>query len=165
MKESVLLSQIESIRPKREPGQAIGVQSQSRWQGRDRISVGQETWRVAQCDSVLELRQRLAEDSTMPLVLITGLPTAAVGDDVRARLFKQQLLPIDPWNSLAERFKARQVDPVLRQSTALADAALDALSNHEAPVAPSGVLTAEAVWQVVLQHRLGLTPARPDLRD
>ncbi len=165
MKESVLLSQIESIRPKREPGQAIGVHSQSRWQGRDQISVGEETWRVAQCDSVLELRQRLAENSSVPLVLVTALPTAAVGDDVRARLFKQQLLPVDPWNSLAERFKARQVDPVLRQSTALADVALDALGSNDAPVAPSGVLTAEAVWQVVLQHRLGLKPARPDLLD
>lgn len=165
MKESVLLSQIESIRPKWEAGQAIGVHSQSRWQGRDQVSIGQETWRVAQCDSVLELRQRLAEDPIMPLVLVTSLSTAAIGDDVRARLFKQQLLPIDPWNSLAERFKARQVDPALRQSTALADAALDALSNDEAPVVPSGVLTAEAVWQVVLQHRLGLKTARPDLLD
>src|SRR5580658_7763108 len=165
MKESVLLSQIESILPKWETGQAIGVHSQSRWQGRDQLLVGQETWRVAQCDSVLELRQRLAEDSSTPLILITALPTAAIGDDVRARLFKQQLMPVDPWNSLAERFKARQVDPALRQSSALADAALDALGDIEAPVAPSGVLTAEAVWQVVLQNRLGLKPARPDLLD
>ena len=165
MKESVLLSQIEAVRPKREPGQAVGVHSQSRWQGRDRIPVGQETWRVAQCDSVLELRQRLSEEVDSPLVLITSLPTTEIGDDVRARLFKQQLLPVDSWNSLADRFKARQVDPALRQSTALADAALDALGNAEAPVVPSGVLTAEAVWQVVLQHRLGLSPARPDLLD
>src|SRR6516225_1407981 len=140
MKESILLAQLESIRLKRESGQAIGVHSESRWQGH-------------------------AEESALPLVLITALPTAEIGEDVRARLFKQQLLPIDPWNSLAERFKARQVDPALRQSTALADAALDALSNNEAPVVPSGVLTAEAVWQVVLQHKLGLKTGRPDLLD
>src|SRR5258708_6414422 len=165
MKESVLLSQIESIRPKREPGQAIGVHSKSKWQGQDQLLVGQETWRVAQCDSVLELRQRLDEDRSMPLVLITALPTSAIGDDVRARIFKQQLMPVDPWNSLAERFKARQVDPLLRQSTALADAALDAMGENETPVAPSGILTAEIVWQVILQKRLGLKQARPDLLD
>ena len=62
MKESVLLTQIEKVRPRREPGQAIGVHSQSRWHGRDQILVGQEPWRVAQCDSVLELRQSLAEE-------------------------------------------------------------------------------------------------------
>jgi hypothetical protein len=165
MKESVLLSQIETIRLKREPGQAIGVHSQSRWQGRDQILIAQETWRVVQCDSVLELRQRLSEQIDCPLVLITSLSTTDIGDDVRARLFKQQLLPVDSWNALADRFKARQVDPALRQSTALADAALDALGSMAAPVVPSGVLTAEAVWQVVLQHRLGLSPARPDLLD
>lgn len=165
MKESVLLTQIEKVRSRREPGQAIGVHSQSRWHGLDQILVGQEPWRVAQCDSVLELRQRLAEETDIPLVLITSLPTAEIGDDVRARLFKQQLLPVDSWNALAEKFKARQVDPALKQSSALADAALDALGDSDAPVVPSGMLTAEAVWQVVLQHRLGLSPARPDLLD
>lgn len=165
MKDSVLISQIKSLKTAPEAGQALGVQSQSRWQGQDRIMIDQETWRVAQCDSVLELRQRLSEESPSPLVLITALATNAVGDDVRARLYKQQLLTVDSWNSLADRFKARQVDPALRQSTALADAALDALADTDAPVAPSGVLTAEAVWQIVLSKRLGLQPARPDLLD
>src|ERR1035441_849142 len=141
MKESLLLSQIESIRPKREPGQAVGVHSKSRWQGRDQLLVGHETWTVFQCDSVLEMRQRLTENSNEPLLLITALPTSAIGDDVRARLFKQQLMPVDPWNSLADRFKARQVDPALRQSTVMADAALDALGDNETPVATSGILT------------------------
>jgi hypothetical protein len=74
-------------------------------------------------------------------------------------------MPVDPWNSLADRFKARQVDPALRQSTVIADAALDALGDNETPVAASGILTAEAVWQVILQNRLGIRQARPDLMD
>ncbi|NYF54060.1 BREX-2 system phosphatase PglZ [Tunturiibacter gelidoferens] len=165
MKEALLLSHIESIRLKREPGQAIGVHSKSRWQGKDQVLAGQEKWSVFQCDSVLEMRQRLIENSLTPLLLITALPTAAIGDDVRARLFKQQLMPVDPWNSLAERFKAKQVDPALRQSTVIADAAIDALGSNEAPVATSGILTAEAVWKVILQNRLGIDQARPDLLD
>jgi hypothetical protein len=165
MQEALLLSQIESIRLKREPGQAIGVHSQSRWQGNDHVLVGQEQWSVFQCDSVLEMRQHLIENSLSPLLLITALRTAAIGDDVRARLFKQQLMPIDPWNSLAERFKAKQVDPALRQSSVIADAAIDALGSKEPPVAPSGILTAEAVWKIILQSRLGIDQATPDLLD
>lgn len=165
MKESVLLSQIDSVKSKLSDGQALGVHSQSRWQGKEEVRIGTEAWRVAQCDSVLELRQRLSEQSSARLVLITTLSTNAVGDDVRARLYKEQLLIVDPWNSLAERFKARQVDPALRQSPALADAALDALGDAEAPVAASGTLTAELVWQVVLSKRLGLQSPRPDLLD
>jgi hypothetical protein len=165
VKESALLSQIDSVKSKLSDGQALGVHSQSRWQGKEEVRIGTEAWRVAQCDSVLELRQRLSEQSSARLVLITTLSTNAVGDDVRARLYKEQLLIVDPWNSLAERFKARQVDPALRQSPALADAALDALGDADAPVAASGILTAELVWQVVLTKRLGLQSARPDLLD
>ena len=165
MKESILISQLKSLKGKWAPGLAVGVQSQSRWQGSDEIRVDGEPWRVAQCDSVLEMRQCLSRESGSPLVLITPLSTPAIGDDVRARLFREQLWPVDAWNGLAERFKARQVDPVLRQSTALADAALDALGNSEPPVAASGVLTPEMVWQVILQNRLGLKTAKPDLLE
>ncbi|HKN71466.1 MAG TPA: BREX-2 system phosphatase PglZ [Terriglobales bacterium] len=165
MKESALISQIKLIRGRWTPGPTIGVQSQSRWQGSSEIRIDSEKWRVWQCDSVLEMRQHLSEDSTVPLVLITPLSTTAIGDDVRARLFKQQLIAVDPWNGLAERFKARQVDPVLRQSMALADVASEALGDGEPPVAPSGVLTPELIWQVVLQNRLGLSTAKPDLLE
>ena len=165
MKESVLLSQLDSVKARLSDGQALGVQSESRWQGSDEIRIGSEAWRVVQCDSVLELRQRLSESSGGRLVLITALSTSDVGNDVQARLFKERLLTIDPWDSLAERFKARQVDPALRQSPALADAALDALSDSEAPVAASGIVTAELVWQVILTKRLGLPSARPDLLE
>lgn len=165
MKPSILLSLIKSLQPKLEAGQALGVLSQSRWQGPRDITVDDQVWRVLQCDSVLELRESLSEDSSAPLVLVTALPTSLIEDDVRVRLLKQQLMPVDPWNTLADRFKARQVDPALRQSTILADAALESLDENATPVAGSGVLTAEAVWQVILQNRLGLEHARPDLQD
>jgi hypothetical protein len=165
MKESVLISQLKAFEKKWEPGPAIGVRSQSRWQGPSEVSSGNKTWRVAQCDSVLELRQHLSDESGSPLVLITPLPTEAIGDDVRARLFKEQLFPVDPWAGLAERFKARGVDPSLRQTNGLADAALEALGYTEAPVAASGILTPELIWQVILQNLLGLKSAKPDLLE
>jgi hypothetical protein len=166
MNESLLRSHIESIGLKRDRGQAIGVHSKSRWQGKSQFLAGQEQWRVFQCDSVLEMRQHLIENSPSPLLLITALPTAVIGDDVRARLFKQQLTIVDPWSSLAERFKARQVEPALRQSSVIADAALDALGSSEPFAAPSGILTAEIVWEKILDHRLGIkNKPKPDLMD
>lgn len=165
MKESVLISQLRAIRAKWEPGPAIGVCSQSRWQGPNEVRIGNETWQVAQCDSVLEMRQHLSDEAGGQMVLITPLPTEAVGDDVRARLFKERLFLADPWTGLAERFKARDVDPSLRQTNGLADAALEALGYTEAPVAASGILTPELIWQVILQSLLGLPSAKPDLLD
>jgi hypothetical protein len=165
MNEALLRSLIESLQSKLHAGQAIGVHSSIRWQGADRLAVGQEHWRVFQCDSVLAMRQHLTESASSPLVLCTALPTSAVGDDVRARLVTHQLVPVDPWNALADRFKAREVDPALRQSNVIADAALDALGSIVPDVAASGVLTAEAVWNIILRQRLGLEAAKPDLLD
>ena len=165
MKASVLISQLKALREKWEPGPAIGIHSHSRWQGPAEIPIDHETWRVFQCNSVLELREKLSDESATPLVLITPLSQTAIGNDVRARLFKERVFPVDLWRSLAERYKARDVDPLLKQSSVLADAALDALGNTDPPIAASGVLTAELVWQVILENRLGLKTAKPDVLD
>lgn len=164
MTESLLISQVEPLRSKAKPGEAIGIFSTSRWQGRETVTFAQETWRVAQCDSVLELRERLSEEVSSPLIVVTPLSTTDVGDDVRARLYKQRLLTVDPWTLLTARFKARQVDPALRLQPELADAALEALGQAEPLPVPSGILTPEAVLQVVVRHRLGLESARPDVQ-
>ena len=164
MNEFLLISQVEPLRSKVKAGETIGVFSTSRWQGHDTLKIGQETWRVAQCDSPLELREHLAK-SKGPLVVVTPLAITDVGDDVRARLYKQRLFTVDPWTLLMVRFKARQVDPSLRLLPELAESALDALGSTEPLPAASGVLTPDAVWQVVVGHRLGLDSARPDLQS
>jgi hypothetical protein len=70
MKESVLLSQIQSIRSKLAPEQAIGVNSQSRWQGRDQISVGQE----------------ISADIVVPYDFADGWIWNAIGQELRAEV-------------------------------------------------------------------------------
>src|SRR5664280_2646208 len=152
MTESLLISQVEPLRSKVKASEAIGIFSVSRWQGPETLTISQETWRVAQCDSVLELREQLAEEGGAPLIVVTPLATTEVGDDVRARLYKQRLLTVDPWTLLMARFKARQVDPALRLQSDLAEVALDALGQTEPLPAASGVLMPESVWQIVVRH-------------
>jgi hypothetical protein len=165
MIESLLISQVEPLRSKVKPGEVIGIFSTSRWQGRETVTLAQETWRVAQCDSVLALRDRLSEDASSPLIVVTPRDITEVGDDVRARLHKQRLFAVDPWTLLMARFKARQLDPALRLQPELADAALEAMEQSAPNPAPSGVLTPEAVWQVVVSHRLGMESAHPDVQE
>jgi hypothetical protein len=165
MIESLLISQVEPLRSKVKPSEVIGIFSTSRWQGGETVAVAQETWRVAQCDSELALRERLSEDASSPLIVVTPLAITEVGDDVRARLYKQRLFTVDPWTLLMARFKARLVDPALRLQPELAEAALEALEQSAPNPAPSGVLTPDAVWQVVVSQRLGLENARPDVQE
>lgn len=84
MIESLLISQVEPLRSKVKPGEVIGIFSTSRWQGGETVTLTQGTWRVAQCDSVLALRERLSEDASSPLIVVTPLATTEVGDDIRA---------------------------------------------------------------------------------
>jgi hypothetical protein len=165
MTESLLISQVEPLLSKVKQGEAIGIFSTSQWQGCGTLTIAHETCRVAQCNSVLELRERLAEELPSPLVIVTSLSITEVGDDVRARLYKQRLLTIDSWALLTARFKARQMDPALRLQPELAEAALEALEQFEPLPVPSGVLTAEAVWLVIVSHRLGLKTAHPDVQE
>ena len=165
MIESLLISQVEPLRSKVKPGEVIGIFSASRWQGGETVTLAQETWRVAQCDSVLALRDRLSEDASSPLIVITPRDITEVGDDIRARLHKQRLFAVDPWTLLMTRFKARLLDPALRLQPELAEAALEALEQSAPIPTPSGVLTPEAVWQVVVSHRLGMGSAHPDVQE
>ena len=165
MIESLLISQVEPQRSKVKPGEVIGIFSTSRWQGGESVTLAKETWRVAQCDSELALRERLSEDASSPLIVVTPLDIAEVGDDIRARLLKQRLFSVDPWTLLMARFKARQVDPALRLQPELAEVALEILEQSAPNPAASGVLTPEAVWQVIVSHRLGLENARPDVQE
>lgn len=165
MNESLLISQIDPLRSKAKRGEVIGIVSASRWQGGQTITIAQENWRVAQCDSVLELRERLSEDALSPLIVVTAPTITEIGDDVRARLYKQRFFPVDPWMLLMARFKAKLVDPALRLQPELAEATLEALEQTVPNPAPTGILTPEAVWQIVISRTLGLSNARPDVQE
>lgn len=163
MTESLLLAQIKTFGSRRRAGEALAIQGTTRWQGREEISLEGEPWKVAQCDSPLQIRECLSAADGQPLVIVTALSTQDVGEDVRARICKGRVLPVEVWDALAERFHARTVDPSLRRNDKLAEVALEALGTTEPRPAPSGVVTAEVVWDLVLPARLGLPSARPDL--
>lgn len=166
MTEGLLISLVAPHwRVAREKGKTpaiIGVQTDTRWQGPGAVSLDGEQVRVAECGSVLEAREVLAGAANKGLVLITPLPLRELGADVEARLLRHRLFRVEPWDLLRARFNAKSFDASLLGKTALAEAAIEAAVTPE-PVA-SGVLTADAVWRVVLEARLGLAEAKPDAR-
>ncbi|MEK7750962.1 MAG: BREX-2 system phosphatase PglZ [Acidobacteriota bacterium] len=164
MTEALLVSQVAALLKRAKPGDVIGIHSRSRWDGAETIAVESQAVRVAQCDSVLQIREVLSTTDQQPLVIVTALETPLLGDDVRARLYRQQLHGLDPWELLRARFRAKAIDPAVLPKTALANAALEALGSEEPPPAASGILTADAIWQVVLERRLVLRGPRPDAR-
>ena len=168
MTEALLLSLIAGpCRDARKNGVgpvAIGVQSETRWQGPEEITVDEEQLRVWQCDSVLEARELLAEHLGERMVLVTHLGLKELGADVEARFLRHRLFQVEAWDLLRTRFNARSFDSSLNGKAALARAAVEALGASSPDPAPAGVLTAEAAWKVVLDRKLGIAEARPDVR-
>jgi len=155
---------VASLWTKRPGDTVVGIHSPGRWTGPDRLTVNGEAVEVATCRSTLEIRERLsARTADSPrLVIITMLDEGDLGNDVLARLAKRQLLQIEPWEIVREKFQAHIIDPRLAKHSWMAEALLESLPADGCRPAPGGVLSMELVSGVLLDAALGLPVARPD---
>lgn len=157
-------TQVKLIRQKSKHARTIALHALGRWTG-ERVQKKDGTvYCIEQCDSPLELRQALktpVEDGTVKVIL-TPLQDADLSSDIRLRIAKRRLLPIDRWQIVKSFFNARELDPRLLSVGQLADLLLD-LGEDDYPAASGGFLTAELVWGIVLDRYLGLDQSQPDL--
>ena len=159
-------TQVAAIRMHRPEGRIIGICTPGGWTGGDEISVNGERVPVAFCPSRLEISERLAAlGDADQLVLLTPLSDQALSLDVLARIAGRRLVHIDRWEMVREAFGATQIDPRLPMQGWLAEALLTAMPADGFPPAPSGWLDADAAWQALLWHYLGLATGRPDAKD
>jgi hypothetical protein len=143
----------------------IGLQTPAVWQGDGDLSVGDRRYAVVRADTVLAVREALAEAEAhrRPTVLLTVLDQAELGQDVVARLARSKLRPIDLWEGVKGLFRARQLDPALRESC-LARALLESKpADREYDPVPAGVLDAGTAWRAIFHHAFGMEDREPDL--
>jgi hypothetical protein len=133
----------------------------------EREIIDSQEFRLVQCDSPLELRQRLieSEGDAAPLVVITNLSDQEIGLDLLVLFPRQKLLGVRPWPIVQELFQARGVDPKLLANRWLAEALLESVPAQKCKPVASGMLDQETVWGILLRERMGLAVARPDARD
>ena len=155
---------VASLWTKRPTDSVIGIHSPDRWTGPDRLTLNGEAVEVATGRSALEIRERLsARTADSPrLVIITMLDESDLGSDVLARLAKRQLLRIEPWEIVREKFQAQIIDPRLAKHAWMAEALLESLPADGCRPAPGGILSMELASGVLLDAALGLPVARPD---
>ena len=143
----------------------IGLQALGPWRGDAEVNLGDRRYAVVRVDSALEFREALAEAESggRPTVVLTTLEQAELGHDVVARLARSKLWPIDAWEGVKGLFKARQLDPTLREAC-LAHALLENQPPGRGydPV-PAGVLDAGTAWRAIYRHALGMEDREPDL--
>ena len=108
----------------------VGLHAAGPWQGDGELDLGERRFAVVRADTVLEVREALADAETLarPTVVLTALAQDELGQDVVARLARGKLFPVDAWEGVKSLFKARQLDPSLRDRCLA-----EALLAHRAP--------------------------------
>jgi len=158
-------AQVAAIRSKAPSARVIAIHVPSPVEAIETVRINGEELVVAHCESVLEIRERLAAHrrDDPPLVVLTPVEQAELGSDVLARLARRQLVPIQPWQLVKERFRARWVDPrLVERHPWVARALLETEPEGGYPPAASGFLEAELAWRILFAELVGLTGERRD---
>jgi hypothetical protein len=158
-------AQIDALLDRRPNAPILGIRASTRRPWPEFVECRGRCFRVAWCNSELEIREQLDEagkGGAQGLVLITPLDPASVGADVLARLPHARFEETDHWTALRAAFKARDIDPRLRAHRWLADLLLGQAPSSGYPAAAGGVLDLESAWRAAQEQLLRLPEGRAD---
>ena len=158
--------QLEAFLDREKESRVLGVRSPIRRPWPEFIERNGRQFRVAWCESPLEVREALAgiEDaSDARLLVITNLEDSQLGADVIARFPRGRLMAASRWDALRVAFSARDLDPRLRGQDWLSDLLLERPPAAGYPPVPGGVLDLDTAWRFCLEHAVGLPDARADV--
>lgn len=119
---------------------------------------------IVRADTVFQVREALlnAEQKRKKVVILTKLHETELGHDVRARLARSKLFPINHWASLCSLFKAKELDRSVCNAD-LAQALLESAPPDGYPPVSAGILDAGTVWRAVCRHVFDMGEREPDL--
>lgn len=158
--------QLEALLDRDPEARVFGVRSPIRRPWPEFIERRGKQFRIAWCESVLEIREALAgveETADARLLLITNLEDSLLGADVVARFPRGRLMAASRWDTLRAAFSARDLDPRLRGQEWLCDLLLESPPAAGYSPVPGGVLDLDTAWRFCLEHAVGLPDARADV--
>jgi hypothetical protein len=158
--------QLEAFLDREPEARVLGVRSPIRRPWPEFIERRGKQFRIAWCESALEIREALAgieETADARLLLITNLEDSLLGADVVARFPRGRLMAASRWDTLRAAFSARDLDPRLRGQDWLCDLLLERPPAAGYPPVPGGVLDLDTAWRFCLEHAVGLPDARADV--
>lgn len=113
--------------------------------------------RVVPCVSPLAVWEHLVADpGDEVLVLLTDIPGTGLGSGVRSRIFRQQVITVEPWDLVVDAFGAQVPDTALESERWAGPALLDAMPPGGWPRLTTKVLTRDIALRHLAAVRLGL---------
>ena len=162
--ESQVIAQVRSILVKDPDARTIGIRSEGPWRSKSELLLGEHRLLVTHCTSHLAIREALVaqtEENEIK-VLLTSLDGNQLGQDVLARLWKQQFFAIQSWRIVRDLFSVDEIDARLVHHKWMADALLSAQPSEGFPKVPGQVLTSDFAWQMLLKLYLGFEQPQVD---
>jgi len=156
-------AQVQALAAAYAPGgdthRALALHADADWSGPTEIDAGGRHLRVVPCRAPISVREALAtHDDGHLLVILTPCSGTELGLDVRARLVKGDVLPLDPFTSVLAVFGARTLDPQLVSERWLIDDLIRLAPaggwHDRLPLA--GVLDLATAWRTWHEARLHL---------
>lgn len=139
---------------------ALVLDAEPTWAGPEVIDGDGTAIRVVPCPSPLAVRAALVDhrEAEQILVVLTPCRSGELGLDVRTRLVKGNVLPLDPFSSVLAVFQARVLDPQLAAERWLIDdlVALAPSGGWADRVPLGGVLDIDHAWRTWYAARLQL---------
>jgi len=158
---------VEALAERAPEAMAFALSVATRWTGPREVQVGARKFRIVPSNSELEIRDALvtAEQSGTPVVLLTRLKDSDLGEDVCARLGRRHVIPLSGSELLRHLFRARDIEPRLRNQLWLAEALVEAQPPGGYPPVPGGRLDEDTALDAFLRQVMGFDVGRPDLAD
>ena len=137
----------------------------SNWSGPDSLLIRGKPHRIVASESELALREAViqAERDQAPVVLLTGREDSELGEDLRARLARRRVLPLSSSEMFRHLFRAKDIEPRLRNQLWLAELLVEAAPPEGYPPVPGGRLDEDTAIEAFLRRVMGFTTGRPDL--
>jgi hypothetical protein len=137
--------QVAEVLKRHPTAQAVGIRSRAHQSWPQQLIVDGRNFRLRWCESPLEARQLLIDESSSSdgLVLLTPLSDEDIGTDVLSTFPRGRLIAVDSSEMLCAAFQARHMDFRLRNKAWMADLLLDHAPPGGYPPVAGGVLDAE----------------------
>jgi len=160
---------VAAYAPSGDTRRALALRADPEWAGPEVLEAAGRAIRVVACRAPLSVREALVQHAGVDelLVVLTPFSGAELGLDVRARLVKGDVLPLDPFSSVLALFGAAVLDPQLVGERWLIDdlVALAPAEGWRAQLPLGGALDAAAAWRTWHLARLRVDAEPASLLD
>lgn len=154
-----LLAQVDRRRGSR----LLVVTAAPRWSGPAQLQTDAGPVRVVTGQSVLAVRAAMVDHPDAFLVVLTPLPMQQLGEEVRARAWRQRAHCPSAWDAVKALCKVAAIDPTLRGEQWMVDLLVAVAPARGYAQPPSQVLDRETAWRNLYRYGLGLGVA-PSIR-